>query len=284
MNPLERLYLFTGELRLETALHVGGGDVALGSTDSPIIRYADERPFIPGSSIKGAFRATVEKLATTLSLANMEHVMDVLDTGSKWMQEFNRRRRDEQWSEEETIKHIEREWPATAFLFGTPYTASRILFEDATPLEEEMVVVQRRDGVAIDRDSERAVEGLKYDYEVVAPGLRLHFAATLQNPTDRDLQLTCAGMMELVSGFFSLGGKRSSGLGRCRLENLHIYELDLHNATATERMARLRRYLIGKTLDKKLEPVPGDPIAWMQQHIQALLATSGGQHQGGQHA
>jgi len=280
---LKRLYVFTGELQLTTALHLGGGDPAFSVADSPVMRRADGLPFIPGSSIKGAFRATVEKFAATLGLLNMH--LDALDNQSDWQRRFAERRQGERddrgqeihggrpWTDEQTIEHVRAEWPATAALFGTPYTASHILFQDAMPLAEDQAVVQRRDGVAIDRDSERAVEGLKYDYEVVAPTATFHFEATLRDPEELDLQLACIGLSELAGGFFSLGGKRSSGLGRCQLQNLHIYELDLTVDDLDQRIKHLQRYLTGASLDQKLTLVASGSAAldWLHERIDALL-------------
>ena len=248
---LERRYLFTGDLVLRTALHLGGGDGTLGSTDSPVVRRPDGAPFIPGSSLKGAFRSTVEKLALTLGLPNMKR--DAIDQSAAWIKAFNQRRRDEEWSEEQTVQAVANEWPVTAHLFGTPYIASKLSFSDAYLRDETEGVVQRRDGVAIDRDSERAMDRLKYDYEVVPATVRFNFEMLLENPNDRDLGLTCLGLSELRSGLFSIGGKRSSGLGRCVLENPHAYLLDLTDPCAKQRAARLLRYLRGTCYADKFD-------------------------------
>ena len=256
ITSLQSRYLFLGDLVLQTALHIGGGDTILGASDSPVVRSPDARPFIPGSSLKGAFRSTVEKFAATLELKNMER--DALDLSSGWIKEFNDRRTKEDWDEEQTIEEVEKHWPVTGMLFGTPHTASHISFSDAYLRDEQDAVIQRRDGVAIDRDSERAMDGLKYDYEVVPSTLRFGFQVLLENPSSTDVSLTCMGLAELLDGFFSLGGKRSSGLGRCCLEDLRVFALNLTGADIAERGKRLQRYLTGKTLADKFGP-PGNP-------------------------
>jgi CRISPR-associated RAMP protein (TIGR02581 family) len=254
-------------LVLKTALHIGGGEGTLGATDSPVIRTVDGQPFIPGSSLKGAFRSLVEKLATTLELPNMSQ--DVLDANNPWLQAFNDRREQGAWDNAQTAERVEREWPVTSLLFGTPYTASRIRFKDAFLENAQEALVQRRDGVAIDRDSERAVDGLLYDYEVVPSSLQFGFELGLENPTDADLGLTCMGLAEMRDGFFQIGGKRSSGLGQCQLEDLQVYVLDLSSEDIAERAERLRRYLKGSNLDEKFECQ--DETEFLQQHIDALL-------------
>lgn len=274
---LERRYLFIGDLVLRTAMHLGGGDGTLGSTDSPVVRRPEGQPFIPGSSIKGAFRSTVEKLAVTLNLPNMER--DALDLASDWVKDFNRRRRGESsdgkpagepWTEERTVEAVAAEWPPTAHLFGTQYTASKLSFSDAYLRDEAESIVQRRDGVAIDRDSERAMDRLKYDYEVVPPTVRFSFELLLENPGPVDLGLTCLGLSELRSGFFALGGKRSSGLGRCVLEAPQAYRLDLSATNVKQRAERLARYLRGKTPAEKFDRIP-DFDSFLDEGIAGLL-------------
>jgi CRISPR/Cas system CSM-associated protein Csm3 (group 7 of RAMP superfamily) len=109
-----------------------------------------------------------------------------------------------------------------------------------------------RDGVAIDRDSEKAVDQLKYDYEVVAPAQTFELNITLNDPSLTDLALTCLGLSEFVSGFGYIGGHRSRGLGHCRLDDLKIYELDLTVTDSAERAKRLKKYLLGKTVEEKM--------------------------------
>src|SRR6202140_1404233 len=63
---LRNRYVFRGKLVMQTALHIGGGRVTLSSSDSPVMLTPDQKPFIPGSSFKGALRSAVEKLASAL--------------------------------------------------------------------------------------------------------------------------------------------------------------------------------------------------------------------------
>src|SRR6516225_8124414 len=63
---LRNRYVFRGNLVMETALHIGGGKATLSSSDSPVVLTPDQKPFIPGSSFKGALRSTVEKIVPSL--------------------------------------------------------------------------------------------------------------------------------------------------------------------------------------------------------------------------
>lgn len=57
--------ILTGEVEARTGLHIGGspGALAIGNVDLPVIRDArTNRPYIPGSSLKGKMRSLSEKL------------------------------------------------------------------------------------------------------------------------------------------------------------------------------------------------------------------------------
>src|SRR2546428_1213743 len=63
---LRNRFVFTGRLVMRTALHIGGGKVTLSSSDSPVVLTPEQKPYIPGSSFKGALRSTVEKIVPSL--------------------------------------------------------------------------------------------------------------------------------------------------------------------------------------------------------------------------
>ena len=268
----ESRFLFVGDLVLQTALHIGGGENALSTVDSPVLRQPDGTPYIPGSSLKGAFRSTVEKLAGTLALKNMSR--EALDP--QWIKEFHNSVKDEP-DENRIVQTVEDEWPVTALLFGNPYVAGRISFMDAYLPAGHDASIQRRDGVAINRDSERAMDRLKYDYEVIAPTSSFPIKIQLDNPTDLDLQLTCLGVSELASGYMSLGGRKSSGLGLCKLERLRIYALDFKEAAdVAEKTKYLKQYLLGRKDSDKFPKHYEADAAWrfIDSRIEALIQES----------
>ncbi len=57
--------ILTGQIETRSGLHIGGspGALAIGGVDLPVIRDArSNRPYIPGSSLKGKMRSQAEKL------------------------------------------------------------------------------------------------------------------------------------------------------------------------------------------------------------------------------
>ncbi|HEX3757831.1 MAG TPA: RAMP superfamily CRISPR-associated protein, partial [Kofleriaceae bacterium] len=61
-HRLESRLRLTGSLITRTALRIGGGGGDLDGADLPVIKDAAGCPFIPGASLKGALRSTVEAL------------------------------------------------------------------------------------------------------------------------------------------------------------------------------------------------------------------------------
>src|SRR6266700_2847827 len=118
---------------------------------------------------------------------------------------------------------------------------------------------------AIDRDSEKAKDRLKYDFEVVPASATFDLKITLENATDEDLQLICVGLSEFVHGFGFIGGKRSRGLGACRLEKLEIHSLRLDDKE--NRTERLRKYLISGEKALQVE----DSEAFLNKYINDIF-------------
>jgi CRISPR-associated RAMP protein (TIGR02581 family) len=262
-SQLRARYRITGRIVLDTALHIGGGRNPSAATDSPVVRDGSGRPFIPGSSIKGVFRAAVERLVPNIPGLRTCGLSDAPDACANRLREALRDRKN--IPEAELLALLDRILCDTCRTFGTTHLASVALFHDA-PISEPWrslpeVPTQIRDGVGIDRDSERAREGIKYDFEVVPPQASFDFALTLENPTERDLGLIALGLQEFIAGMIPLGGIRSRGLGRCHLlkKEVKIEWVDFSDPKA------MTAYL----LERKMTVEPTDDF--IRRHLSALL-------------
>jgi CRISPR-associated RAMP protein (TIGR02581 family) len=291
---LRARYRITGRIVLDTALHIGGRG-ATAITDSPVVRDGEGRPFIPGSSFKGAFRAAVERIVPNLPHLRTCSLTDVatgcltaLPPGDEHVKAYQeiakrvgRKPGKELWqqvherlgeaplddkghvTDETLLTLLDRHLCDTCKAFGSPYLASAVFFHDA-PISEVWrslpeVPTQIRDGVGIDRDSERAREGIKFDFEVVPPQVEFKFTLILENPGKCDLGLVALGLQEFINGTIPLGGIRSRGLGRCHLEDVEIQRVDLSDVGA------LKAYLLeGRWADESTEE-------FIQTHLGALL-------------
>jgi len=269
---LRNRYLFTGCLEMQTALHIGGGRITLSSSNSPVVLTPDEKPFIPGSSFKGALRSTIEKLVPNLpglrtcGLPTKEDEIDPCPTAHQSALARKLRNLNEQEGPKELEKEREK-LCHTCQLFGSPYTAAHININDLYVVEEAWSgIIQIRDGVAIDRDSEKAKDRLKYDFEVVPAQAVFDLSITLENATLQDLQLICVGLSEFVHGFGAIGGKRSRGLGACRLNDLKVSSLELEGVEANVRNQRLKNFLL-----KREFPLTEDASVFLDRHIQRIF-------------
>jgi CRISPR-associated RAMP protein (TIGR02581 family) len=249
---LQNRYLIEGQLEMTTALHIGGGKATLSYTDSPVVLTPDGLPFIPGSSFKGSLRSTVEKMVAGLPPELGLHTCGLSEqtpgeTCSTARQEEVFKKRREQAPEEarKTLEKARNNLCHTCQLFGSPFAAARLAVNDLSLLTDEWSgTTQIRDGVAIDRDSETARPGLKYDFEVVPSTTVFKLRLILENATPVDLQLLSIGLTEFASGFGNVGGLRSRGLGACLLKEIQIHFLDLAHPDEQIRQQSLRAYLL----------------------------------------
>ncbi len=262
-------YLFEGRLVMQTALHIGGGKFTLSHSDSPVVLTPEEQPFIPGSSFKGALRSTIEKLVPSLPESaglrscGLPKIADPTNRcpTAKQKKEISER-------EYADLCH-------TCLLFGSPFAAARINVNDLYLAKSKKIVdeyewsgvVEVRDGVAIDRDSETAKTGLKYDFEVVPATTTFVLTMTIENATSEDLQLISIGLNDFMSGFGGVGGKRSRGLGACLLDDLSVSSFDLDRAEEPLRSQQLQAYLLRRTF-----PVVTPGQSFLDEHIQAIFS------------
>lgn len=290
---LRNRYVFKGNLRMQTGLHIGGGKVTLSSSDSPVVLTPDQKPFIPGSSFKGALRSTIEKLVpglpgfSTCALIELDENelneeyrqgrkrSEICPTARQW--EVARRRRNNQREVEKIHNETLDALCDTCRLFGSPFAAAHVNISDLyMPERELMDIIERRDGVAIDRDSEKARDRLKYDFEVVPASATFVMEIALENASPEELQLLCAGLSEYTYGFGVIGGKRSRGLGVTKLEDLTVDALELVGDGIDEatRRQRLQDYLVNRNVTRHYKK--GESEVFLTEQITKMFTSNEG--------
>lgn len=230
-EALRNRYVFEGSLQLLSPLRLSSGR-ASDETDAPLMRDRSDRVYIPGSSLRGALRSEVERVLSgaegtglrgcVLFSADGEEGACLTASREKQRQLADceeRARRPEAKPDErrEPAAFLERELCDVCKLFGSPHYASRLAIEDVLPQEEAKVETTVRDGVGIDRDTGRAREGIKFNYEVLETGPKLRLRMQAENVTDTDRRLLGLVFALLRQGLF-IGGKRSAGLGKVQLQ------------------------------------------------------------------
>ncbi len=246
---LQQKNRITASLVFDTAWRIGSGKEGETMGDLGVMIDPKGQPILPGSSLKGKLRSTCETLSHALGLracmlnhevsgvkctSDVNYYHKVREAYQKTLKKGLQARL--QWIDDNTCDVCK--------LFGSPVQAGRLWVSDGK-LKDWASVVQVRDGVVIDRDSQTAVNRLKYDYEVIPPGSQFELCIDLENPTDRDIALLGAAVFEWRAGS-SIGGFTSRGLGRFHLEEIKLTGVDLQDPeermkflTATEAKDRL---------------------------------------------
>jgi len=240
-------YFINAEIILQTPLHVGKG-VSLKpiGTDLPVIKDAFDRPYIPGSSLKGVIRFQTERMLRSIEKFKDKFGVEIMACDPLGDQCVNDEKRkkikkelkekytkngkfDEKTFEEAFLAEIWNNTCLACRIFGSQWFASRIYFKDAYLLNEgNFYKTEIRDGVAIDRDTGTAKSKMKYDYEVVPPGVKFKFEIILENMQDWEVGLICLVLKLWKEGQIAIGGKTSVGLGWGSLDKIRIEKIDLN--------------------------------------------------------
>lgn len=204
-----------GEVETLTAIRIGAGrSTAVTGSDLPVMRDAAGEPYIPGSSFKGVLRSYVESILRGI-IDDKKAVCNPTDNEeqcitAKDMESF-REKRDDQLILYNTC------WVCQ--LFGSSWYASKLQIRDLhVQTDLWFGQYQQRDGVAIDRDTETAVGGHLYDFEVVPAGTLFDFQAIVDNAEDWQLGMLYIGLTAFRKGEITIGGGSSRGLGAIKLE------------------------------------------------------------------
>ncbi len=208
-----------GTLTALTALRIGSGrSLHPVGTDLPVVRDALGRPYIPGSSFKGALRAHVERVLR--SLLDARGACNPLRDSERCVS-------PRQWEELRSLHReddgalsagLEERLCMACSLFGAPWRASKVQVADLSVLPESWLGrYEVRDGIGLDRDTETARDGLKYDYEVVPASTAFAAHLICLNARNWELGLLGLGLRGFLRGAILLGGATSRGLGRVRL-------------------------------------------------------------------
>jgi len=209
--------ILRGTLTAQTALRIGAGRANnVTGTDLPIIRDTLGRPYIPGSSFKGAWRALVESLVRSVN-ASRKAACNPVGKKTEWCLESTEAFTDDKDKDDK----IAAETCLVCCVFGSPWLASKISIRDLLVDEENWFgQFEVRNGVAIDRDTETAADGKLYDFEVVPADTRFNCEIVIENAAGWELGLAMLGLRSFdpKHGGGALGGGRSRGLGVVTIE------------------------------------------------------------------
>lgn len=240
-HKLESRLRLTGRLITRTGLHIGAGSGGLlGAVDLPVLRDSEGHPFIPGSSLKGALRSTTEAFVR----AAADHIpglracdplhepppgTDLTDAATRRKYACGAHLSGERASVDPG------EHCSVCRLFGSRVVASHVRFSDAHPASGHLAPVELRDAVVLNRDLRAAQHGLKFDFEVVPPGVSFELEIFVENPESWSMGLLAIAFDQLADGFTAIGGYTSRGLGRVDVTWTQLVEITARELFEGER-------------------------------------------------
>ncbi|MCK4613486.1 MAG: hypothetical protein KAU14_01685 [Thermoplasmata archaeon] len=191
-EKLEKRIIVSYSVETLSDLRIGGHDAtAPGEVDKLVIKDGKGVPIIPGSSLKGVLRSEMERLLRSLGLK----ACNVHETNGGCGK------------------------CTVCYLFGGGRLAGSIRIRDA---RAETRKTQIRDGVGIDRKTRKAMDGRKYDIEVVPRGVRFTGKVVIENPRLGDGDYTKLDSFLTTVRFFNetvgaIGGATTRGFGEVKI-------------------------------------------------------------------
>jgi CRISPR/Cas system CSM-associated protein Csm3 (group 7 of RAMP superfamily) len=166
--------------------------------------------YLPGSSLKGAFRAHCERIARTVGGERL--ACNPLDSRNSCSARLEGKKLNGAGAYRQSCRICQ--------LFGNTSIASHLRVTDGSP--QGQVVTEERNGVAIDRVFGSVAVG-PFNYEVCTKG---DFQTTLyvKNFTVGQLGLLALALRDLEAGLVGVGFAKSRGLGRvnARIDSLVV--------------------------------------------------------------
>lgn len=213
-DKLNSLYVIRMKVTNLTPLSIGSGKSLTGGVDNPIIKR-DGKPYIPGSSLKGVFRAEAERFARTVFGVNSDIVCNILNP-------------------QEEIEREKNGKPPCLIcqIFGGPTIGSHISFHDAVAEDEKYTIGSRR-CVSISRATGGQYHGRLYDIEYVNPGAVFDLVIEIENidildASDRRGTVLRYLLKRLFTTGIEVGARKSIGMGKIAIlgvNSLNITEI-----------------------------------------------------------
>ncbi len=262
-------------VQTKTALHVGTTVGANDVSDSLFRRDAQGQLVLPGTSIAGAIRSHLTRLAPAMTRLVPRHICDALSGTEK---EENDKPAAcaciicHLMGDIRPLNEIRSEFTSPEELERLNGRASRLIVHDAT-IEPPQTHI--RDGVGIDRTTGAAARAAsaKFDFETIPARAKFDIVLELEDADEVDRYLLNLALYEWQEGRLSFGGNKSRGTGVLSLEKVERTEFLLNNPSGL--MAFLRRnseqnnptpYTIttpDRTYHGSYSPVPSSVQSWL---------------------
>ncbi|MBN1593922.1 MAG: hypothetical protein JW941_11830 [Candidatus Coatesbacteria bacterium] len=194
-----------GSVSTVSGLHVGGAPVNGDTVSTSFVRDERGRPFLPGSTLKGALRNQIQS-----AIKALQDAADGPISACDFPESI------EQKSLRFCGQTGDRSKLCTACqLFGSTLNPSRIFVRDLILSSEwSDVFMQRKSTMGISRGFGRGLKGSERTIEVIPEGAEFAFQMIVSEPHDWELGLIFWAMERFRDGLGHLGGGRRLGLGQ----------------------------------------------------------------------
>ncbi|WP_338602841.1 CRISPR-associated RAMP protein Csx7 [Sulfolobus tengchongensis] len=221
---IKRQTSIEGTIVLTAPLRIGSGKSSFDPASiarDPILRNANGEPVIPGSSWKGIFRSTGERI-----LSSNKNIEVCSGVGRDHC--LNKRRlydRFQQSIVNDVNEAIEIFWKYTCLnckLFGTMSVVGIVRFLDSIPITYSIGI---RTMVAISRTEGAAASKALVQVEYVEPGSKFTFRLIGNNLPNYAIGYLLTIMNSIHSGMTQVGGHKSRGFGFVKFERLKFTDI-----------------------------------------------------------
>jgi len=238
--------IIEGELVSEGPLRIGvGREPPLESiVDLAVIRIRHQgeiKPYIPGSSLKGVFRTNAGLLLSTknpkvspcegLSRSTCPDTKNITINGEQMRLGSYIERMLREGTSEKAMEGFFKEACLLCKVFGAPHYAGRVSFLDSYPLKP--YTLGTRTGISIDRKTGAVYRHALYTVEYIEPGAAFSFKIHAKNLPNYILGLLALTIRRINEGEAKIGGFKSRGFGKVRIEKLKIMNRDVGSKELT---------------------------------------------------
>jgi CRISPR-associated RAMP protein (TIGR02581 family) len=230
-NEFLNKIVIEGIVETVTGIHIGAGDNSFEpmTVNSVVVKDKNEKPFIPGSSIKGVIRSYLEKIlripeindellregkskknVCTIDNTCLNQILK--DKNKKKIYDEKRKKGSDVFS-----KYLFDELCPICHIFGSGDSSSKVIFRDMNVVDDSFLNYEIRSGILIDRDLNITSDNALFDVEIIPSGTQFEFMMIAENILEIEWQFLKYALTAMENEDIVIGGLKSRGLGHIKL-------------------------------------------------------------------
>ncbi|MHA1250297.1 MAG: RAMP superfamily CRISPR-associated protein [Candidatus Helarchaeota archaeon] len=232
LAEIDKKIILDCEIELIGPLHVGSErEGVLGMVDNPIVKIND-KPVIPGSSLKGALRTHLTRLINSLDDNKLKFLN--LKKRSQYFDEIKFQKTE---NIDKKIEIIKNELSSVDKLFGISNLASPLFITSAIPSNNISTIVKPH--IKININTDRTEQGSLFYVESIppSPNNKFKFQIIFEVPKDHQIYSDAIKLFEYLENILVsengleifLGGMKSRGYGLVKIKQVNKKELSIED-------------------------------------------------------